>query len=254
MKLLNAKNFSSTISFIFHLLIFLIIISSFHNKIENQTPKYVEIGFAGTVESNSPGSPGSRIINGSKIIKLQKNNKKNLKNEIKKPIKRSEEISKKSKVEKKTKLKTASVDSAEGSDNSNQNLSTNNSNNNTENGGNGNGQNGSEPAKKGTPDQEDFYHVAVDQMPVPIGGIEEIDAKAFYPPQAKANKIEGTVYVLAYIDENGFVRKTFLIKGIGYGCDRSAMRAVKETRFSPGILHGIPVKVQLTIPVKFSLH
>jgi TonB family protein len=62
------------------------------------------------------------------------------------------------------------------------------------------------------------------------------------------------VYVLAYIDENGYVRKTVLIKGIGYGCDQSAIRAVGETRFSPGILKGVQVKVQLTIPVTFSLH
>ncbi len=244
MKLLNAKNFSSTISFIFHLLIFLIIIFSFHNKVENQTSKYVEIGFAGTVESNSPGSPGIDINKRPKIIKHEKVIKKN-------SIKRNAEVSKKSKAEKKPLSNASPNDSAAGSNNTNQNLSANNSDSTS---GNGNGQNGSGPAKKGSPDQEDFYHVAVDQMPVPIGGIEEIDTKAYYPSQAKANKIEGTVYVLAFIDENGFVRKTSLIKGIGYGCDQSAMRAVKETRFSPGMLHGIPVKVQLTVPVKFSLH
>ncbi len=244
MKLLNIKNFSSITSILFHVLIFFIIILSLNHKTEKQNPKYVDIGFAGIVESNSPGSPGSGIINRPKIVKHEKVIKK-------KSIKKNAEISKKSKVEKKPKLNTASNDSAAGSNNSNQNLSGNNSDSTF---GTGNGQNGSGPAKKGTPDQEDFYHVAVDQMPVPIGGIESIQAKAFYPPQAKAKNIQGTVYVLAYIDENGYVRKTLLLKGIGYGCDESAVKAVRETRFSPGLLHGVPVKVQLTIPVNFAPH
>lgn len=118
--------------------------------------------------------------------------------------------------------------------------------------GTGNGQPGSGAPKKGLYIPNDIYYVAVDQMPVPIGGMEGINARAFYPPSAKVNNVQGTVYILAFIDERGFVKKISLLKGIGYGCDQSAERAVKETRFEPGEMHGVPVKVQLTIPIKFS--
>ena len=245
MKLLNAKNFSSTISFIFHLIIFVLIFSVFNHKVEPQDIKFIEIGFAGTVASNSPGSPDGGIFEKQEPLLPKTVIKKKL---LKKE---NNEIPKKSVTEKKFKKNITARDTSSGLKSSNTNLASKDSNGNP---GNGNGQNGSGPAKEGTPAQDNYYHVAVDQMPVPIGGIEGIEAKTFYPPQAKANNIQGTVYVLAYIDENGYVRKTVLIKGIGYGCDQSAIRAVGETRFSPGILKGVQVKVQLTIPVTFSLH
>jgi protein TonB len=254
MKLLNAKNFSSIISFIFHLTIFVLIFFVFNHKTEHQDIKLIEVGFAGAVESNSPGSPGSGIIKKQKLSQPKINSKKKLPKEKIKRVKKINEIPKNPPPTKKFKKNISTKDTSSDSKSSNTNLASENSNGNPGNGGSGNGQNGSGPAKEGTPDQDNNFHVAVDQMPEPIGGIEGIDAKAFYPPQAKENKIQGTVYVLAYIDENGYVRKTVLIKGIGYGCDQSAIRAVGETRFSPGILKGVHVKVQLTIPVTFNLH
>lgn len=97
--------------------------------------------------------------------------------------------------------------------------------------------------------KEEIYFVSVDEMPEPIGGNEGIDSKVIVPIQAKQKEISGTVFVLAFIDEYGVVRKTLLTKGIGYGCDEAAMMAVSRTRFRPGRQNDQPVKVQMQIPV-----
>ncbi len=97
--------------------------------------------------------------------------------------------------------------------------------------------------------KEEVYFVAVDEMPEPLGGLDEINAKVIIPPQAKQKGISGIVFVLAFIDEYGVVRKTMLTKGIGNGYDEAAMTAVSRTRFRPGKQNDRPVKVQMQIPV-----
>jgi len=90
-------------------------------------------------------------------------------------------------------------------------------------------------------------------MPVPINGIEEIQKRIKYPQEALDNGIEGKVYILAFVDEYGDVEKAQVIRGIGSGCDEEALKAVKETKFNPGICNGEPCRVQISIPIEFSL-
>jgi len=97
------------------------------------------------------------------------------------------------------------------------------------------------------------YFVAVEEMPEPIGGIKAIQEKITYPEIAKRAGVEGKVYILAFVDEEGNVTKTQVIKGIGAGCDEAALDAVKKTKFKPGKQRGKPVKVQVSIPIVFKL-
>lgn len=99
---------------------------------------------------------------------------------------------------------------------------------------------------------EEVYYAAVDLMPEPVDGWQALNDKAKLTPQAIENEITGRVVVKAFIDENGFVTRTELIKGLGYGCDEIALRIVKNTKFTPGKLNGKKVKVQMSVPVKFS--
>lgn len=95
------------------------------------------------------------------------------------------------------------------------------------------------------------YYLNVEVMPKPIGGMAAIYKKLFYPSFARENDIQGIVKVRAFIEKNGKVSKTEIIKGLGYGCDKSAEIAVKYTRFTPGLLRGQKVKVQMVISVEF---
>ena len=97
------------------------------------------------------------------------------------------------------------------------------------------------------------YFVAVEEMPEPIGGIQAIQSKIVYPEIAKRAGVEGKVYVLAFVDEHGTVADAKIIKGIGAGCDEAALNAVIQTKFKPGKQRGVPVKVQVSIPIIFRL-
>lgn len=97
------------------------------------------------------------------------------------------------------------------------------------------------------------YFVAVEDMPEPIGGIKAIQERISYPEIAKRAGVEGKVYILAFVNENGDVTKAQILKGIGAGCDEAARDAVLQTKFKPGKQRGVPVKVQVSIPIVFKL-
>jgi protein TonB len=107
--------------------------------------------------------------------------------------------------------------------------------------------------KNGVIEEEPVYFVAVEEMPYPIGGILAIQDLIVYPDIAKRAGVEGKVYILAYVNKQGIVEKTEILKGIGGGCDEAAEYAVKHTKFSPGKQRGKPVNVKVMIPVVFRL-
>ncbi len=101
---------------------------------------------------------------------------------------------------------------------------------------------------------EEDYFEAVEELPHPVGGYSALMRNLTYPDLARRVGIEGTVVVVAYVDESGTVTRTELMKGIGFGCDESALSAVQNTAFQPGLQRGKPVKVKLKIPVRFRLY
>jgi protein TonB len=102
-------------------------------------------------------------------------------------------------------------------------------------------------------EEETVYFVAVEEMPEPIGGLKSIQEKIVYPEIALRARVEGKVFVKAFVDETGKVASAEIVKGIGAGCDEAAIDAVLQTKFSPGKQRGRPIKVQVTIPIVFKL-
>jgi protein TonB len=90
-------------------------------------------------------------------------------------------------------------------------------------------------------------------MPEPVGGLSAIQSKVDYTEIAKRIRLEGTVYIEAIVDETGNVIESRVIKKIGGGLDKEALNAVANTKFHPGLQRGKPVKVRITIPIKFVL-
>ncbi len=97
------------------------------------------------------------------------------------------------------------------------------------------------------------YLPFAEQMPKPVGGIKALYKKVVYPEIAQKAGVEGKVYLLAFIDENGNVEDVKVIKGIGAGCDEAAINAVKASKFIPGKSKGKPVKVKMSLQFKFKL-
>ena len=97
------------------------------------------------------------------------------------------------------------------------------------------------------------YLTSAEVMPEPAGGMSTIMKKLVYPESAKKDKIQGTVKIRAFIDEYGEVTQDEVVQGIGHGCDEAAKIAVYYTSFTPGLIRGKPVKVQVVVPVEFKL-
>lgn len=108
------------------------------------------------------------------------------------------------------------------------------------------------PANDDNKDENKIF-IAVQKMPVLIGGLAKLQASIHYPDLARKAGIEGRVYVQFVVDEHGNVVDPKVIRGIGGGCDEEALRAVKNAKFRPGMQRGRPVKVRYSLPVVFKL-
>ena len=102
--------------------------------------------------------------------------------------------------------------------------------------------------------QEDPYLAFAEVMPQPVGGLEAIYKKITYPEIALKGGLEGKVYLLVYINENGGVDDVKIIKGIGGGCDEAATNAVKDVKYTPAKNKGVSVKIKLSLSIVFKLH
>ena len=101
--------------------------------------------------------------------------------------------------------------------------------------------------------EEPLICYVVDKMPEVIGGLDSLQIRLKYPPEALINKVEGKVYVLASVDTTGDVSDVKIIKGIGYGCDEEALRVTSNAKFNPALTRGRKIKCQIVIPIKFEL-
>lgn len=99
---------------------------------------------------------------------------------------------------------------------------------------------------------EDFF-VAVQQMPELIGGMRSLQNCVKYPEMARKAGIEGQVIVQFIVNEQGEVENPKVIRGIGGGADKEAIRCVEKQEFKPGRQRGKPVRVQYSLPVIFKL-
>ena len=78
------------------------------------------------------------------------------------------------------------------------------------------------------------------------------DAPAVYPEIARAAKIEGVVILEATIDERGVVTDARVLRSVPL-LDAAALTALKQWRYTPTLLNGVPVRVLMTVTFRFSL-
>ncbi len=97
--------------------------------------------------------------------------------------------------------------------------------------------------------------IRYDEKPKPIGGFVAIQQHLVYPQEAKDAGIEGTIIVHAFVDENGQVQETKILKGIpNTGFDEAAVAAIKGVSFEPAKDEGKPVGIWISVPVNFKLN
>lgn len=105
-------------------------------------------------------------------------------------------------------------------------------------------------APPGAPaEQQAQYFLAreLDARPVPLSPIEPA-----YPNDAYLRDIPGSVVVRLHINETGMVEKAVILRANPPGqFEEAVQRAFMTARFSPGMRGGRPVKVQMTVEVRY---
>jgi protein TonB len=75
-----------------------------------------------------------------------------------------------------------------------------------------------------------------------------------YPSAAQRANVGGRVYMSFVVEKDGSITDVHVLKGIGFGCDEEATRAVKlMPKWIAGKQNGRNVRVRFTIPVTFKL-
>ncbi|MCF8244380.1 MAG: TonB family protein [Saprospiraceae bacterium] len=119
-------------------------------------------------------------------------------------------------------------------------------------------------------EEEEIFKVVEDQPAFP--GCEDISDKTEkkkcaetkmlqfiysnikYPPIARENGVEGTVYVKFVVEKDGSITLPEVVRDIGAGCGDEALRVVKlMPKWQPGKQRGRAVRVQFNLPVKYKL-
>ncbi len=73
-----------------------------------------------------------------------------------------------------------------------------------------------------------------------------------YPPIAIAARVEGVVIVEATISRDGAVEDARVLRSVAL-LDAAALDAVRQWRYTPTRLNGVPVRVIMTVTVHFTL-
>jgi protein TonB len=90
-----------------------------------------------------------------------------------------------------------------------------------------------------------------------VGGVirepkKLVHVAPIYPDIARNARIDGVVVMEALLDDSGEVDSVRILKSVPL-LDDAAVRAVKQWRYTPTELNGVPVPVLMTITVRFSL-
>ena len=97
----------------------------------------------------------------------------------------------------------------------------------------------------------------VKQEPVRVGGDIRppnriTNVNPVYPDIAKQARVQGIVILEAIIDPQGNVTNVRVLRSIPL-LDQSAIEAVKQWKYEPTLLNGVPVPIVMTVTVNFAL-
>jgi protein TonB len=95
---------------------------------------------------------------------------------------------------------------------------------------------------------DDTIYTKVDVNPVPVK-----TPPPEYPEAMKRQGVSGVVAVSIVIDEKGLVISSSVAKSSQAEFEAPALEAIKKWKFKPAQKDGAPVKMKVTIPIRFNL-
>ena len=90
------------------------------------------------------------------------------------------------------------------------------------------------------------------------GGFEAMSAyiakSVVYPEKAKAEGVEGKVFVQFFVDTDGSIAEATVLRGVGGECDAEALRVVKSMpKWQPATFKGKPARSKYVMPIYYTL-
>ncbi len=113
--------------------------------------------------------------------------------------------------------------------------------------------------KSGADTEEKEIFVVVETMPTFRGGDvlvfrEWVQSRIKYPVEAAREGIQGKVFVMFVVNEDGYISDIEIMRGVDPRLDDEVKRVVASSPvWSPGIQRDIPVSVRFSIAVNFQL-
>lgn len=89
---------------------------------------------------------------------------------------------------------------------------------------------------------------SVTSAPVPVHTVAPE-----YPISHRRDGIEGSVHVICRIDATGRLLSVETGRYSDFGFVEAALAAVRQWRFKPALRDGVPVEMDVTIPIRFAL-
>jgi protein TonB len=104
------------------------------------------------------------------------------------------------------------------------------------------------PEAPPVPETKDVYVIGEIESPEQLHYVRPL-----YTEMARRARVEGLVIVKAIIDKEGAVTNLEVLKGLPLGLSEEALKAVRQWRYKPSAVDGMPVNVMLTVSVHFNL-
>lgn len=102
-------------------------------------------------------------------------------------------------------------------------------------------------------DENEIFTV-VEQAPEIIGGLQKLYELVEYPALARKSGLEGTVVVQIVVNADGTPSDPTIARGVHKVLDDAAIEGVMQLRFEPAMQRSRPVRVYMTLPVRFRLN
>ncbi|MCL2413689.1 MAG: M56 family metallopeptidase [Bacteroidales bacterium] len=107
-------------------------------------------------------------------------------------------------------------------------------------------------------DPDGLVYILVEDSPGFPGGVEAMQKflrdNIRYPVEARDKGIQGVVVVAFVIERDGRISNARVLRGIGGGADEEAVRVISMMpNWTPGKQGGRPVRVQFSMPIRFTL-
>ncbi len=95
--------------------------------------------------------------------------------------------------------------------------------------------------------EEIFSLPELDQQPRAL-----FQAAPLYPFELRRKNVEGTVYVLFVVDQEGRVVNPTVERSTHHAFEKPAIDAVRQWKFEPAVRNGKPVQARLRVPIRFA--